>query len=384
MRRLRWLPVALPGLGLLFAGVYCFAAEPAYSSGAARAAGPASSVQAAGSTQLRSTPFDAQRSQAVANQARLESVVAWRSGFVGALTPRMPLNGTTLSTSPPLVSGFGSTNLYSPYYFGPFEPTPFWPGFISGYPYVPRIEQPVGHSIEPLQGDIANGYVYQPVYAGELEPVPAATQVVSSIPSAPSINQRFSTQQEISSALPDDFDSPLSPAVSTFRNGEYRMVVAELMRSSEGIQQSAPAEVLRGYAQFALGNYAQASTAFHRALTRMPQKSWRAEALEPLGYYADRSRFDDQFARLTAYCELHPDEPHSRFVRAFLMGFRGDPQAAVSQLDHALRLGIEFDSNAPAPEEAGGDPLALQLRNYFAARVGAKPVQEPSRVPLAF
>ena len=47
----------------------------------------------------------------------------------------------------------------------PFEPWPFVPGDIWGYPSPPPAEQPIGHRSEQVG---PNRWTYRPVYAGEL------------------------------------------------------------------------------------------------------------------------------------------------------------------------------------------------------------------------
>ena len=57
-----------------------------------------------------------------------------------------------------------------PYYPGPyvFEPWPLVPGDIYGYPYVDRVEQPLGHKVIRTG---PNSYIYRPVYASDLKPL---------------------------------------------------------------------------------------------------------------------------------------------------------------------------------------------------------------------
>ncbi|MGE0536264.1 MAG: hypothetical protein AB7O68_14900 [Pirellulales bacterium] len=99
-------------------------------------------------------------------QQSLEALVQWRSGIVAA-SPAGPPWSTPGMPSPPVQTWPGSNYLYSPYWFGPFEPTPFWPGYIFGYPFIDPIEQPVGSKMTAQGGDPAKGYVYEPLYVSD-------------------------------------------------------------------------------------------------------------------------------------------------------------------------------------------------------------------------
>ncbi len=50
-------------------------------------------------------------------------------------------------------------------YPGVFEPWPLVPGDIYGYPYTPRVEQPLGHKVIETG---PNGYIYRPVHESDL------------------------------------------------------------------------------------------------------------------------------------------------------------------------------------------------------------------------
>jgi len=50
--------------------------------------------------------------------------------------------------------------------WGVFEPWPFVPGDIYGYPYIDRVEQPLGHKVIRTG---PNSYIYRPVYESDLK-----------------------------------------------------------------------------------------------------------------------------------------------------------------------------------------------------------------------
>ena len=117
---------------------------------------------------------ESRRQEAIRRQLGLEALVQWRSGIVAA-SPAGPPWSTPGMPSPPLRDWPGSNDLYSPYWRGPFEPTPFWPGYIYGHPFIDPIEQPLGSKLTAKGGDATRGYVYEPVYASDAA-TPRATK----------------------------------------------------------------------------------------------------------------------------------------------------------------------------------------------------------------
>lgn len=109
---------------------------------------------------------ESKRQEGIRRQLSLEALVQWRSGIVAA-SPAGPPWSTPGMPSPPLRDWPGSNDLYSPYWRGPFEPTPFWPGYIYGYPFIDPIEQPLGSQLTAKGPDPARGYIYEPVYASD-------------------------------------------------------------------------------------------------------------------------------------------------------------------------------------------------------------------------
>ncbi len=74
-------------------------------------------------------------------------------------------------------------------YPGVFEPWPLVPGDIYGYPYTPRVEQPLGHKVIETG---PNSYIYRPVYESDLakpkdnrQPTPAPPKPREPIPAPP-------------------------------------------------------------------------------------------------------------------------------------------------------------------------------------------------------
>ena len=91
---------------------------------------------------------------------------------------------------------------------GLFEPWPLVPGDIYGYPYVNRVEQPLGHKVIRTG---PNSYIYRPVYASDLRSrlAPAPTRpkaepkapVREAIPAPPPLNRG---QREVIPAPPPE------------------------------------------------------------------------------------------------------------------------------------------------------------------------------------
>ncbi|MBX9791790.1 MAG: hypothetical protein K2Y37_22940 [Pirellulales bacterium] len=131
---------------------------------------------------------ESKRQEAIRRQLGLEALVQWRSGIVAA-SPAGPPWSTPGMPSPPLRDWPGSNDPYSPYWRGPFEPTPFWPGYIYGYPFIDPIEQPLGSKLTAKRGDPARGYAYEPVYASDAATA-AARRAAKQAQAAPTTQPR--------------------------------------------------------------------------------------------------------------------------------------------------------------------------------------------------
>jgi tetratricopeptide (TPR) repeat protein len=319
---------------------------------------------------------DAARRRSIHEQIDLQSLILWRSGLVAPPAPRtaLPLSAGGVVQSPRI--GPGSANLYSPYYLGPFEPTPFWPGYIWGYPYLPTIEQPIGQKITPQDDDIANGYVSEPVYAGRLnqalEAFVAQRQQTSAAAQSAADFRRF--------AELDNLDASLEPASDSFREGNYQMAIAHLIRLPDEVRESPRAELLRAYALFGLSNYRAAALAQARALLQLSPAAWQPEANRAAQRFGDRDRYDQLVRQLEAYVRAEPDDAASRFVLGAHYGFRGFPRDAMRQLEFARQLDID----QPDRQGQSNDSLAGELYGFFRSRLPQKPQIQPVANPQAF
>lgn len=333
----------------------------------------AEAVRRVSSPDYASRRWESIRKQNVADQLALQSLVLWRSGIVSPQAPLTPLSVLAGGVSRSPAWWPGSPDLYSPYYFGPFEPTPFWPGYIWGYPYTPFIEQPVGYRITTNRGDAANGAVYEPVYADDdLEGAEVITPVAQYAEPDPDL-RRF--------AELDDLDVALEPASVAFRNEDYRRALAELTRLPDDARLSGRAELLKAGGLFALESYRAAAKAQHAALAELPEEFWRPEADQAASRYASPAKYDELVVKLEQFVKAEPNSPEARFLLGYHYGFRGFPRDAVRQLRFALDLGLAFDSPA-GPVAPADDPVAVALLRYFQAQLPAD--QAAPRGPVAF
>lgn len=282
----------------------------------------------------------------IADQQALLPLMAWRSGLVAPGAPFSRLGSVPFGPRwwP------GSQDLYSPYYLGPFEPTPFWPGHILGYPYLNAIEQPIGHRITPKDGDIADGYVYEPVYA-QTRPIPSA------VGAAPT----FELVEPRPLANPPGGGAGLALARAALARADYAAVLAEIERLPQPEQDAGDVWLFRSLAQMALGDYRAASHALHRALVRVPERHWAA-AIDDAAVVLPAGEYGRLIAALAQASQLRPRDPEPWFLLGFHEGFQGSINQAIIDLREALDLGVRFRDDEP-----GQDPIAVRLLNRFVA-----------------
>ena len=162
---------------------------------------------------------EAQRRQAIARQLQTIDSMVWYSGLPGY---RYPPSLASIYANPWGWS-VASSRVIRPYrhpfpahrfyvFADPFEPWPIVPGDIYGYPYVDRVEQPVGHQVI-VTGP--GGYIYRPVYAWELAPNESgrASGVSPSRPASPPASAPVPPPPP-TPALPPAEPLPVPPAQS--------------------------------------------------------------------------------------------------------------------------------------------------------------------------
>lgn len=221
-------------------------------------------------------------------------------------------------------------------YFGDvFEPWPFVPGDIYGWPYDRRIRNPVGHVIQPT-GE--NGYVYAPLYEqpeAAAEPLPSPPAALPEPPEPSGMAKQ-----------PAFFE-----AVGAFRAGNLRRV---LLLTGD-IQEKSPwygrAQLVRSYALFALGDDQGAQSRLRKALDRLPPDQWGMIGEHAEDYFPDEKTYRLLLRRLG---QTHRLDGKHKLLLAFHYGFHGERKLALRLLDELL-------------QQTPDDAQAQRLREHFKA-----------------
>ena len=306
------------------------------------------------------------RQEAIARQLALEALVQWRSGIVAA-SPAGPPWSTPGMPSPPLRYWPGSSDFYNPYWLGPFEPTPFWPGYIYiiyGFPFIDPIEQPVGNKLTAKGGDPARGYVYEPVYVSD--EAEAADDVEASLGD----ERALSNERAIAAAQLPAGASVASPpraattpaasqflrrAIQAFRAADYQRALGELAHVHAEVPDHGPANLLRGQCYLALGDYEAASAALHLAGRKMPVDAWGLILETSPDLYVDNDELAAHLRALEAFVEQKPDDATARFVLGFEYLHLGFAAEAVQELEQAIAVAAA----GAAPEGVDRGPAAV-------------------------
>ena len=291
-----------------------------------------------------------------ANRPETESgQVARTDGFTvrssGAIAP---LVLSTAIYGPYGISGVGIAGSFNPLFAGlpgwlnAFEPTPYIPGYIFGYPYVGAVEQPVGHRMLSAG---AKGYIYEPVYAKDVAP---AAEVAIPLPAA--VQNTVQPNAENSPAsfrLTASGRRLLGDAVDAFQRQSYSRAIKSLDALKLETDPHFPAELLRAQTLFALGKYEDADAALHRALEGLPETEWGLIVENYLDYYLLPKPFEWQLRALEKFVGEHPDSAPAARLLGYQYGFLGFPAEAAEYLQRA---------NTIQP----GDRLATRLQQRFA------------------
>ncbi len=256
------------------------------------------------------------------------------------------------------IGGVGSAGSVNPLFAGlpgwlnAFEPTPYIPGYIYGYPYVGAVEQPLGHRIISAG---AKGYIYEPVYANDVNRSGESIQVAPEIQSnaAVPINVPFNVESQPASRLTASGRRLLSDAVEAFQRQSYSRAIKSLDALKLETDPHFPAELLRAQTLFAQGKYDDANVALHRALEGLPESEWGLIVENYLDYYLLPKPFEWQLRNLEKYVAGHPNSESAALLLGYEYGFLGYPAEAFAYLQRA---------NALAP----GDRIAIRLQQRFA------------------
>lgn len=252
---------------------------------------------------------EAQRQAAFANQKYILNHVAWMNGlpspFVGQEgQPSLDYVYSGLGRSGP--SGGGLV----------FEPWPYVPGDIWGYPFYDTIESPVGHRIT-WRGP--NAYTYEPVYAGELKH--AAPPLVEEDAWPEAADELAADELPAEPAAPPDVE---------------------------------PVGVALAQAQFVQQQFADASATLRAAINDVPREELAA-ALNAAG----RNQFaaaewTGALRALEAAIAADRQNADLRLLLAWQYYFVNHAAAAIHQLDQALKID-EADEAASVLREALSD-----------------------------
>jgi tetratricopeptide (TPR) repeat protein len=234
-----------------------------------------------------------------------------------------------------------------PGWLNAFEPTPFIPGYIYGYPYVGAVEQPVGHRILSAG---AKGYIYEPVYANDAARSSEVVPVAPVVP--PSANAPINTESQTTGRLTAGGRRMLGDAVEAFQRQSYGRAIKSLDSLKLETDPHFPAELLLAQTLFALGKYDDADAALHRALEGLPESEWGLIVENYLDYYLLPKPFEWQLRALEKYLSEHPDAAPAACLLGFEYGYLGYPVEAAEYLQRA---------NAIAP----GDRIANRLHQHF-------------------
>lgn len=317
-------------------------------------------------------------------------------GFVAGLQPNgFVAERNENGRSPPLISsavygafgigGVGIAGGVNPLFAGlpgwlnAFEPSPYIPGFIYGYPYVGAVEQPLGHRILSAG---ARGYIYEPVYAGDLAR-DASQASVASVPDRQSATfpvddaggedvlpgePLSATPRETPRSLSRAGQRSLQDAVESFQRQNYRQAIKALDQLRREGPPHFSAELLRAQTLFALGDYAAASTALSAALQGLPEKEWGLIVENYLDYYLLDKPFQLQLQKLEEHVGRHPDSGSAALLLGYEYGYLGYPIEAAEQLIRAAelaphdriaaRLAAKFSALADRQRAARGLPPA--------------------------
>jgi len=239
-------------------------------------------------------------------------------------------------------------------YFGDvFEPWPFIPGDIWGWPYDQRIENPIGHTLEP-RGD--NGYVYRPLYAGPTAPGATPALVDPGATPVPAANG-LAANPVAANALAANAGA-LDPAQryiaagTAFQTGNYRLTLELLQNIGPQDANAARADLLRAQASLSLGDYPAAEAALRQALPRLDPAQWSQLADRANQLYGTPGQYLQLVQTLERAVRSRPEAQERKLLLAFHYGMLGYRDAAVKKLNQLL---------AVDPRDA----VALQVRDHF-------------------
>lgn len=287
-----------------------------------------------------------------------------RLGFVAGNEEFAPAIPSTALYNPLGIGGTGLSGRVNPLFAGlpgwlnAFEPTPYIPGFIFGYPYVGAIEQPLGHRITSAG---ASGYVYEPIRASDL--VQSARQAaIVAFDETQLEAERLEPQPDRGAGarqLPAGGKRYLAEALLAFQQQKYKSALKSLDHLRVETSVYPPAEVLRAQALLAIGDYQQAADVLRDALEMLPEAQWGLLVENYLEYYLLAQPLVRQLRAVEKHAENDPDSADAALLLGYLYGYLGYPIEADEQLQRACELD-------------GDDQVTARLAARFAALAAAQ------------
>lgn len=240
---------------------------------------------------------EARRQAAFANQKYILNHVAWMNGlpspFVGPEgQPSLDYVYSGMGRSGPIGGGLV------------FEPWPYVPGDIWGYPFYDTIESPVGHRIT-WRGP--NAYTYEPVYAGELQH--AAPPLV---------------EEEAWPEAADDHPADQLPA--------------ELPVEPAAPPDIEPVGLALAEAQFVQQQFADASATLHDAINDLPREDLAAVLNAAGQNQFAAAEFTGALRALEAAIAADRQNADLRLLLSWQYHLLGHAAAAEHQLEQALKI----------------------------------------------
>ncbi len=223
-----------------------------------------------------------------------------------------------------------------------FEPWPYVPGDIYGYPFYATRPQPTGHTITLTS---PNSYTYQPNYG------PPASGRPPLAPLDPAWEALADEAQPAEAA-------ELAAARLAFKRGDY----AEAVRELEALAGDEPttADLLRAQALLATGHYSQAADVVHRALPALKPDDWGLFVRDFRNVYPSRAAFTKCLRGLEKHVAERPKSAVGRFLLGYMYGYLGHTEQALRQLRQAADLAPDspvitaliqrFQEAKPAPK----------------------------------
>lgn len=205
-------------------------------------------------------------------------------------------------------------------YFGTFEPWPFVPGDIYGWPWMDQVKNPIGHEIRP---DGKGGYSYGPVYARD----PWQPQPTVAPPAKPS---------EVEKA-----NEVYKTAMNAFQEQRYSDAALLFQQLMVTRSNSELAPLMLAQAKFAEGEFLSAGEQLADALTKVAPSRWGEPVKQYRELYPQVRLYSQQIKALQEFVKLNSDKFSAQLLIGYHYGYLGYRQDAIKHLRLAQGLSPE-------------------------------------------